>query len=68
MTKIIVRITIAKEEILVPDCEWPSRWNNYSKMIIVVVMRIMRFLLIIISFPIVSFFVDGYFENIGIVF
>jgi hypothetical protein len=36
MTKIIARKTIAKKEILVPDCERPSWWNNSYELILVV--------------------------------
>jgi hypothetical protein len=65
MTKIIARKTIAKKEILVPGCERPSWWNNSFELILVVLVRRIRFLLVIISFPIVSFIVDGSFENIA---
>jgi hypothetical protein len=65
MTKIIARKTIAKKEILVSGCERSSWWNKYYELILV---RRIIFLLVIISFPIVVFIVDGAFENVGIDF
>jgi hypothetical protein len=68
MTKIIARKEITKKEILVPGCERPSWWNNSSELILVFIVRRIRFLLEIISFHVVVFIVDGSFENIIIAF
>jgi hypothetical protein len=46
----------------------PSWWNNYFELILVNLVRILRLMLVIISFPTTSFTVDGSFENIGIAF
>jgi hypothetical protein len=66
--KIIARKTIAKKEILVLGSERPSRLNNSSQFILVVLVRRIKLLLVIISFPVTAFIVDGSFENISIVF
>jgi hypothetical protein len=68
MTKFIVRKTIAKKEILVPSCERSSWWNNSYELILVVIMRRIRFLLVIISFHAIAFIFYGAFENISITF
>jgi hypothetical protein len=69
MTKIIARKTIAKKEVLVPVCEWSSWWNDSFELILV---RKMKFMLVIISFLVVALIFygsfDGSFENIGIAF
>jgi hypothetical protein len=68
MTKIIARKTIAKKEILVPGCERYYWWKNCSELILVVLVRRIRFMMVIISFPTGAFIVDGAFENIIIDF
>jgi hypothetical protein len=65
MTKIITRKRIAKKNILVSVCERYFWWNKYFELIL---MGIISFLFVIISFPTVSFIVDGSFENIGMNF
>jgi hypothetical protein len=63
MTKNIARKTIAKKEILVTGCEseWPSWWKDSSEFILVVLVRRIRFLLVVISFIYIVFIVDGSF-------
>jgi len=59
MAKIIARKTIDKKDILIPGCESPCWWNKYPELILVVLVRKTRFLLVIISFPIIfSLFMD----------
>jgi hypothetical protein len=68
MTKIIARKTIDKKYILVSGCERPSWWNNSFEIMLLVLVRRVRFLLVIISFPSTAFIIDGVFENIIIAF
>jgi hypothetical protein len=65
MTKIIAIKTIAKKDILVSVWERSFWWNNSFELILV---GKIIFLLVINSFPIVAFIVDGAFETIGITF
>jgi hypothetical protein len=53
---------IAKKEIWVSGCERPSWWNNSFELILVVLVRRIRFLLVTISFHVVVFIFDGTFH------
>jgi hypothetical protein len=68
MKKIIASKTISNKEILVPVCPRPSWWNKSFELILVNLVRILRFMWVMISFPTTAFIVDGSFENIGIDF
>jgi hypothetical protein len=68
MTKNIARKLIAKKEILVPGYERPSWWNKSFELILVLLVRRIKFMLVIISFHVVAFSVDGSFYNISIAF
>jgi hypothetical protein len=68
MTKIIARKIIARKYILVLVGERTSWWSNSCGLIIVVLMRRIKNLLVMISFPTVAFIIDGFFKNISIDF
>jgi hypothetical protein len=65
MTKIIAIKKISKKEILVPGCERSRWWNDSYELILV---RRIRLFLVMISFLVATFIVDGSFDNIGIYF
>jgi hypothetical protein len=65
MTKIIARKIVAKEEILVSGCKRPSWWNNSSELIFVVLVRRIKFLLVIIPFLFSTLIFYGSFENVS---
>lgn len=68
MTKIIAWKTTTKKIILVMDCERLIWWNNSFELILVTLVKRTKFLLVLISFPFLSFIVDGAFADISIAF